>query len=105
MYRNFRIPSSKYPLKNGHRSPCRKQLRIRRRLRFFYSAELGGVELSGVYHLRIEKQVRDGRTTTSVVHLNAEERTLEIARLLAGEKITDSALTHAAEMLRSASQN
>jgi DNA repair protein RecN (Recombination protein N) len=54
------------------------------------------------HHLRIEKQVRAGRTTTSVAHLNAEERTREIARLLAGEKITDSALAHAAEMLRSA---
>jgi DNA repair protein RecN (Recombination protein N) len=54
------------------------------------------------HHLRIEKQVRAGRTTTSVAHLDAEERTREIARLLAGEKITDSALAHAAEMLRSA---
>jgi DNA repair protein RecN (Recombination protein N) len=54
------------------------------------------------HHLRIEKQVRDGRTTTSLAHLNAEERTCEIARLLAGEKITDSALAHAAEMLAAA---
>ena len=51
------------------------------------------------HHLRIEKQVREGRTTTSVVHLSGEGRTREIARLLAGEKITDSALAHAAEML------
>lgn len=51
------------------------------------------------HHLRIEKQVRDNRTTTSVAHLNTVERTREIARLLAGEKITDSALAHAAEML------
>jgi len=54
------------------------------------------------HHLRIEKQVRDGRTTTSVAHLSGEGRTREIARLLAGEKITDSAVTHATEMLRSA---
>jgi DNA repair protein RecN (Recombination protein N) len=51
------------------------------------------------HHLRIEKQFRDGRTTTSVAYLNVEERTREIARLLAGEKITDSAVTHASEML------
>jgi DNA repair protein RecN (Recombination protein N) len=55
------------------------------------------------HHLRIEKQVRDGRTTTSVVHLSGEDRTREIARLLAGEKITDSAVSHAAEMLQAAS--
>jgi len=54
------------------------------------------------HHLRIEKQVRDGRTTTTVAHLERDDRTREIARLLAGERITDSALTHAAEMLRSA---
>jgi DNA repair protein RecN (Recombination protein N) len=54
------------------------------------------------HHLRIAKQVRDNRTTTSVAHLNSADRTREIARLLAGEKITDSAVTHAAEMLRSA---
>lgn len=54
------------------------------------------------HHLRIEKRVRDNRTTTSVTHLEGEERTREIARLLAGEKITDSAVTHATEMLRSA---
>jgi len=54
------------------------------------------------HHLRIEKQVREGRTTTSVAHLGNGDRTREIARLLAGEKITDSALVHAAEMLRSA---
>jgi DNA repair ATPase RecN len=38
-----------------------------------------------------------------VVHLSGEGRTREIARLLAGEKITDSALAHAAEMLQAAS--
>ena len=54
------------------------------------------------HHLRIEKQVRDGRTTTSVAHLGGEERTREIARLLAGERITDSAVVHATEMLRTA---
>jgi len=54
------------------------------------------------HHLRIEKQVTNGRTTTSVTHLGGEGRTREIARLLAGERITDSALNHAAEMLKSA---
>jgi DNA repair protein RecN (Recombination protein N) len=55
-------------------------------------------------HLRVEKQVKDGRTTTGITVLDRTERTREIARMLAGEKITDSALTHAAEMLLSAEQ-
>ncbi|MFZ4858952.1 MAG: hypothetical protein ACOYL3_21465 [Desulfuromonadaceae bacterium] len=54
------------------------------------------------HHLRIEKLIREGRTTTSAAHLNEEGRIREIARLLAGEKITDSALAHAREMLQAA---
>jgi DNA repair protein RecN (Recombination protein N) len=55
-------------------------------------------------HLRVEKQLRDGRTTTAITALDDSERTREIARMLAGEKITDSALAHAADMLLSASR-
>jgi DNA repair protein RecN (Recombination protein N) len=50
-------------------------------------------------HLRVEKQVADNRTTTQVVVLTDGERTREVARMLAGARITDSALAHAAEML------
>lgn len=55
-------------------------------------------------HLRVEKQVRDGRTTTGITVLDRTERTREVARMLAGEIISDSALAHAAEMLHSAAQ-
>jgi DNA repair protein RecN (Recombination protein N) len=50
-------------------------------------------------HLRVEKRVAGNRTTTQVVVLADGERTREVARMLAGAKITDSALAHAAEML------
>ncbi|MEI6206655.1 MAG: DNA repair protein RecN [Desulfuromonadales bacterium] len=50
-------------------------------------------------HLRVEKLITDGRTTTTVIELDLNERTREIARMLAGATITDSALKHAAEML------
>ena len=50
-------------------------------------------------HLRVEKRVENNRTTTQVVMLTDGERTREVARMLAGAKITDSALAHAAEML------
>jgi DNA repair protein RecN (Recombination protein N) len=52
--------------------------------------------------LLVEKSVDGGRTTTRIRELDRDGRTREVARLLAGEKITGSALTHAAEMLRSA---
>jgi DNA repair protein RecN (Recombination protein N) len=53
-------------------------------------------------HLRVEKRLSNGRTATSVSPLMAEERIREIARMLAGATVTDSALAHAAEMLASA---
>lgn len=49
--------------------------------------------------LRVEKLIEGGRTSTRIIELDINERTREIARMLAGEKITESALKHAAEML------
>ena len=54
-------------------------------------------------HLRVEKRVADGRTATGVELLAEAERTREVARMLAGATITESALSHAAEMLAAAS--
>jgi DNA repair protein RecN (Recombination protein N) len=50
--------------------------------------------------LRVEKLISDGRTTTRILELDRDERTREVARMLAGATITDSALKHAAEMLK-----
>ena len=50
-------------------------------------------------HLLIEKQTRDGRTYTSVHKLGFEERKREIARIMVGENITDTALKNAEELL------
>lgn len=47
----------------------------------------------------IEKTTREGRTYTNIRALADEERVTELARLLGGEKITDSVLTAAKEML------
>ena len=50
-------------------------------------------------HFRIEKHERDGRAVTEVVELDAKEREEEIARMLAGDAITEAALVNAREML------
>jgi len=47
----------------------------------------------------IAKQTRDGATTSTVSVLDPESRVGEIARMLGGEKITDTTRRHAAEML------
>jgi DNA repair protein RecN (Recombination protein N) len=49
--------------------------------------------------LRVEKLITGGRTSTRVRELDKGERTREVARMLAGTTITDSALKHAGEML------
>ncbi len=52
-------------------------------------------------HLFISKSVRDDRTYTQVDQLDEEGRVRELARIVGGETVTDSALNHAKELLRS----
>lgn len=54
-------------------------------------------------HLFISKSVHDDRTYTQVTPLDQEGRVRELARIVGGETITDSALNHARELLRSSS--
>ena len=50
-------------------------------------------------HFRIEKSERNQRVTTSLHELRGEERVAEIARMLAGEHVGDSALANARELI------
>ena len=53
-------------------------------------------------HLFISKSVRDERTYTQVDPLDDEGRVQELARIVGGEGITDSALNHARQLLDAA---
>lgn len=53
---------------------------------------------------RVEKSVRRGRTATSVSLLEGEARTREVARMVAGEAVTDAARSHAVELIGSKSE-
>ena len=50
-------------------------------------------------HLAVRKSVERGRTVTTVHSLSPAERIQEIARMLGGEVVTDTARRHAREML------
>lgn len=50
-------------------------------------------------HFRIAKQVEGGRTVTRIEPLDPVQRVDEIARLLAGDTITDTARKHATKLL------
>ncbi len=55
-------------------------------------------------HLLIGKEVHDDRTYTHVTSLDQEGRVEELARIVGGEQITDSARNHAKELLNSAKE-
>ncbi len=54
-------------------------------------------------HFRVEKQTKKGRTITRVVRLDDGERIDELARMLGGAKVTQSARDHAAALIAEAS--
>jgi DNA repair protein RecN (Recombination protein N) len=51
------------------------------------------------HHVRLAKSVRGGRTRVSATPLTGDERVREIARMLAGDGASVTALTHARELL------
>jgi len=53
----------------------------------------------GKHHFKIAKGVYGGRTRTTITPLHGEARVKELARMLAGVKITKKALDHASELL------
>lgn len=50
-------------------------------------------------HFLVRKEVSGGRTSTAILELDADAREKEIARMLAGKKITAGAVARAREML------
>jgi DNA repair protein RecN (Recombination protein N) len=53
-------------------------------------------------HVLVAKSVTGRRTRTSVEALSADTRVEELARMLGGERITETALRHARELRRGA---
>ena len=51
------------------------------------------------HHMRVEKQLINNRTVTSVHFLDTNERVEEIARLMSGETITDAAMQNAKALM------
>ncbi len=56
----------------------------------------------GHRHFRVAKVVEGERTSTSVEGLEGEERVEELARMLAGRKVTELSVSHARELLEAA---
>ncbi len=55
-------------------------------------------------HYRVAKKVTGGRTRVTVEELDGEGRIEEVARMLAGSKVTDLSLSHARELIAGAAR-
>jgi len=55
-------------------------------------------------HYFVQKDSTTGRTTTSVKNLNHKEKIKEVARMLAGEKVTELSIQHSEEMITMAAK-
>ena len=58
----------------------------------------------GARHFEVSKQTRKGRTSSTVRALAPEERELEVARLLAGDRVTPTTRKQARELLEAAGE-
>jgi DNA repair protein RecN (Recombination protein N) len=52
-----------------------------------------------ITHFQIEKREKGGRSSTEVLELEGEDRVSEVARMLAGEQVGESALANARELI------
>lgn len=77
----------------------RKLQRLARGAQILAVTHLPQVASCADHHFLVQKEVRGGRTHTSVDRLSEEQRVEEIARLLAGEKVTELSRSHARELL------
>jgi DNA repair protein RecN (Recombination protein N) len=77
----------------------KKLAALARRRQILCITHLPQIAKYGDHHFRIIKSIVGGRTQTTIMPLNPEERVEEIARMLGGETITAATLSHAREML------
>jgi len=68
----------------------------------FCVTHLPQVAAWAMQHIRVEKQVENNRTITTVQELDQDGQIQEIARMLAGEQITGAAKDHARELITQA---
>lgn len=68
-------------------------------MQVFAITHLPQIAGKGVKHYKVEKQVIENQTFTNLRLLLQDQRIIEIAQMLSGDTITDSALNHAKSLL------
>ncbi len=57
------------------------------------------VAAKGNHHFRVEKTVEGEKTRTHLSALNQEARVAEIAKMLSGNQVTETAIAHAKQLM------
>lgn len=69
-------------------------------MQVFTITHLPQIAAKGDIHFKVFKEDDKDQTVTKLVRLNQDERIFEIAQMLGGDKITDSAVLHAKSLLQ-----
>lgn len=69
-------------------------------MQVFTITHLPQIAAKGDVHFKVYKEDENNRTLTKLIRLNQEDRIVEIAQMLGGKKITDSAVLHAKSLLQ-----
>jgi len=77
----------------------KKLRKVSRSRQILCITHLPQVAIWGENHLKISKELREGRTVTKIAELAEAEKVDEIARMLGGSKMTAKTVAHAKEML------
>jgi len=80
----------------------RKLGQLARRQQVICITHLPQIARFAATHFLVSKTTQAGRTVTRLARLEPEDRVQELARMLAGDRITETALTHARELLEPA---
>lgn len=78
----------------------KKLIELGKHHQIFCITHMPQVAAGGKTHYRVEKNVKNGRTTTEMILLENEDRVDEISRMLGGTEISTVVKTHAQELLR-----
>lgn len=70
-----------------------------RRFQVLCITHLPQIAARGDQHLHISKQVKGGRTVTTVTKLTGADREMELARMIAGDRVSGQVLASARELL------
>jgi DNA repair protein RecN (Recombination protein N) len=68
-------------------------------MQVFSITHLPQIAAKGQSHFKVYKEDIDETTVTALKKLTNDERVLEIAQMLGGKKVSDSAIAHAKQLL------